>query len=303
MAELKRYRHMVYNSARWDGFALRPGDVVISTPPKCGTTWMQMLCAMLLHDTVQLDRPLSQISPWLDMQTTSREEVFAALQAQTGRRLIKTHTPLDGLALDAAATYVCVARDPRDVAISFDHHMANLDMNAFMAARAAAVGLQDLGELGPPPAPAAEDPAERFWQWADGEPGEFAGPTLTEVLHHAQTFWDHRQDPNVVLFHYADLQRDLPGQVRRLAAALGIDVTEARVTELAAAATFGAMKARADVLVPDVEHAIWISNSEFFHRGHSGQWREVLDEAGQRRYQERVSTLIAPDLDGWVHSG
>lgn len=303
MTELKRYRNLVYDSARWDGFALRLGDVVVSTPPKCGTTWMQMLCAILLHDMVELDRPLSQISPWLDMQTTSRDEVVAALQAQTHRRLIKTHTPLDGLPLDAAVTYVCVARDPRDVAISWDHHWANLDQDAVMAARATAVGLEDLAELGPPPAPAAADPVERFWQWADGEPGLSAGPTLMEVLQHVQTFWDHRQDPNVVLFHYADLLGDLPGQVRRLAGALGVDVTEDRVAEVAAAATFAAMKARADVLVPDVDHAIWVSNSDFFHRGHSGQWRGMLDEAGQRRYQDRVSALVAPDLATWVHRG
>src|SRR5262249_53311575 len=41
-----RYRSMVEDSARWDGFALRPGDIVIGTPPKCGSAWMQMICRM-----------------------------------------------------------------------------------------------------------------------------------------------------------------------------------------------------------------------------------------------------------------
>ena len=45
-----RYRSIVSDSGRWDGFAFRPGDVVISTPPKCGTTWTQMLCALLIFD-------------------------------------------------------------------------------------------------------------------------------------------------------------------------------------------------------------------------------------------------------------
>ena len=71
MSELTRYRHPVYDSARWEGFPFRERDIVISTPPKCGTTWMQTLCAMLVLDTVEFDRPLAEISPWLDMQSTS----------------------------------------------------------------------------------------------------------------------------------------------------------------------------------------------------------------------------------------
>jgi hypothetical protein len=96
MSGLKRYRSFVADSARWKGFAFRPGDIAISTPPKCGTTWTQMLCALLAFDTADLPRPLAEISPWLDMQTRSLDSVVADLQAQTHRRFIKTHTPLDG---------------------------------------------------------------------------------------------------------------------------------------------------------------------------------------------------------------
>src|SRR5947209_5478250 len=103
-----RYRSVVQDSARWDGFAFRPGDIVISTPPKCGTTWMQMLCALLIFQKPVLDTPLAELSPWLDMLTLPRDEVVALLDAQRHRRFIKTHTPLDGLPVDERVTYVCV---------------------------------------------------------------------------------------------------------------------------------------------------------------------------------------------------
>jgi hypothetical protein len=180
--ELKRYRNLVYDNARWARFQFRDGDIVISTPPKCGTTWMQTLCAMLVLNAVEFDRPLTQISPWLDVQINPLAAVLHDLEAQEHRRLIKTHTPLDGLPSDERATYVCVGRDPRDVALSFEHHLANLDMEAFMAARAAAVGLADLAELGPPPPSPSPDPAERFWAWAYATAGSAKGPTLSEVL-------------------------------------------------------------------------------------------------------------------------
>src|SRR5690349_16062238 len=91
------YRTFVRDSTRWDGFPLRADDIVISTPAKCGTTWMQMICALLVFQSAELPAPLSTISPWLDMLTRPRDDVFADLAAQTHRRFIKTHLPLDGL--------------------------------------------------------------------------------------------------------------------------------------------------------------------------------------------------------------
>ena len=58
-----RYRSIVADSGRWDGFAFRSGDIVISTPPKCGTTWTQMLCALLVFDGPAFPAPLEQMSP------------------------------------------------------------------------------------------------------------------------------------------------------------------------------------------------------------------------------------------------
>jgi len=300
---LRRYRNVVYDNARWSGFRFRDGDIVISTPPKCGTTWMQMLCAMLVFDAVEFDRPLTQISPWLDMQINELAGVIHLLEAQEHRRLIKTHTPLDGLPFDERTTYLCVGRDPRDVALSFEHHMANLDMDAVMAARAAAVGLADLEELGPPPSPPAADPVERFWAWAYAEPGAAMGPTLSDILNHLRTFWDRREEANIALFHYSDLLADLAAQIRRLGDALGTEVTDDRLEEFCAAATFERMKQRADDVVPEVGNRIWRSNREFFHRGRDGQWRELLDMEGLRRYEDRVAELVSPDLAAWAHSG
>ena len=301
MVEPKRYRNVVADSARWTGFRYRAGDIVICTPPKSGTTWMQMLCAMLVHDTAEFDRPLSQISPWLDMQTAPVDAVLADLEAQEHRRIIKTHTPLDGIPLDPRATYVCVARDPRDVAISMEHHMSNIDLDAFMAVRASTVGLGDLAEIGRPTSPST-DPLERFWAWADGA-ADSPALTLASVLGLLQTVWDRRSGPNVTLFHYSRLLADLPAELRRLADALGIGTTDGRLAEFAGAATFDAMKSRADDLAPGREKGLWRDHREFFHRGRNGQWRDLLDDAGLRRYEQRVAQLVAPDLAAWAHEG
>src|SRR6266487_4727030 len=104
-----RYRSHEEDSERWVGFPFREGDVVISTRSKSGTTWVQMICALLVFQTPDLPAPLTELSPWLDWLITPRDEVFDRLAAQEHRRVIKTHTPLDGIPLDSRATYIVVA--------------------------------------------------------------------------------------------------------------------------------------------------------------------------------------------------
>lgn len=303
MGERKRYQSFIADNARWDGFELRDGDVIISTPSKCGTTWTQMLCALLILDTDEFDRPLTELSPWLDMQLRPRDVVWELLAAQQHRRFIKTHTPLDGLPADDRVTYVCVGRDPRDAWLSWQHHVANMDFEIVLAERAAAVGLDDLEELGPPPQPPPDDPVEAFWLWAGPEAGEIHDATLAGMLAQFRAAWDLQHDDNVVLLHYSDLCADLPAEMRRLADALAIEVTDERIAELAASAHFDRMRARATDLAPVVTQKIWRDDSAFFRHGGGGQWRELLDEADLERYAAIVADLVPADLAAWSHTG
>ena len=99
------YRGVMVDSERWERFEHRPGDIVISTPPESGTTWTQMLCALMLFDGPTFPAKLDAISPWLDMRIRSEDEVFGMSHGQTHRRFIKTHIPLDGLPLRDDAHY------------------------------------------------------------------------------------------------------------------------------------------------------------------------------------------------------
>lgn len=299
---MRRYRWFISDNARWEGFVHRDDDIVVSTPPKCGTTWTQALCVMLVLGTTELPAPLSELSPWLDMQTTNPDTITARLDAQRHRRVIKTHTPLDGLPRTDGVTYIGVGRDPRDASQSWEHHLANTDLANMVNARAAAVGLDDLAEL-PPPEALPEDPRERFWQWAETDDPGVRGVSLAATLHHLQTFWDQRDDPSIVLFHYRDLSVDLRAEVQRLAGALGIDASDELVDAIAAATTFDAMRADAERFVPDAANHIWHSDTAFFHRGSSGQWRDLLDADDLARYEKRVSALVEPDLARWAHHG
>ena len=303
MAIVRRYEGTFYDSDRWAGFELRPGDIIISAPPKCGTTWTQMICALLILQEPQLPLPLDRLSPWIDMVTRARREVVADLQAQTHRRFIKTHTPLDGIPHDPDVTYICVGRDPRDVALSIDRHIDNMDIAVFLRSREQAAALDDI-ELGPlqRQTPRPEGELARFWQWVDDEtPSTRIGSSLRRTLEHLQTFREAADELDVIHLHYDDLKADLAGQMRQLATRLGIEVDEHRWPGLVHAATFESMRSTADTLVPGHSAEHWVDPAEFFSRGTSGQWRDLLDDAALARYAARVRSLASDDLIAWVH--
>jgi len=304
-APLVQYRNLFYDSTRWEGFRFRPDDIVISTPPKSGTTWVQRICALLILQTPHLAKPLTSHSPWVDILTQPISEVFGELEAQTHRRFIKTHTPFDGLPFDERVTYLCVRRDPRDVALSYFAHMANTDFQSVLVRRDAVVGNDDIADLieeGPPVLPGTD--RERFWLWADDPtPATAAACTLVATLHHLASFWRERHRPNVVMLHYADLKADLEGEMRRLAVRLGIDIPEERWPDLVKAATFDEMKRDAHNTAPGVTEELWQDNSRFFRSGALGEWATIFEAGDEERYRARVRELADDDLAAWVHEG
>jgi len=177
------------DSARWEGFAFRPGDIVISTRSKSGTTWMQMICALLIFQTPELPAPLGKLSPWLDWLITPRDQVFAQLEAQSHRRFIKTHTPLDGIPLDPRATYVVVGRHPLDLAVSLYHQGDDINREL-------------VRELTGQPAPEGERPPRpglHDWlvSWVESEDRpEEQLDSLAGVIWHLSDAWARRTSPH-----------------------------------------------------------------------------------------------------------
>ena len=303
MAEPRRYRNLIMDSQRWEGFQFRDDDIVISTASKCGTTWMQMQCALLLFQDPALPAPLTRLSPWVDIQTETRESVMSVLEAQTHRRFIKTHTPLDGIPWDDRVTYITVGRDPRDVALSWDNHMGNLNIEKVLNQRIEVAGADDLEELLTPEMLAPpEDPIVRFWTWIEN--GSIDDPDISglpSLINHLHTFWVKRDLPNVALFRYEDMKADLDASMRRLASLLGVEVDEAKWPTLVEAATFDKMRDRASDLAPQVTHEFWQDDARFFHVGGSGQWRAFFDDAAQERYDKRLDEIADRELVAWLN--
>lgn len=291
-----RYLTDMEDGRRWLDFPMRAGDIVISTRSKHGTTWMQMICALLSLRTSELPAPLPELSPWLEWLVLREEDVFADLAAQRHRRFIKTHLPLDGLPLDDRAHYIVVARHPLDAAVSLYHHGANLDRQKIRELIERASGT-DYDR------PASDRPPVDRWlaDWVDWEgQGREELDSLPGVFWHLSDAWERRHEANVVLVHYADLLADLPGEMSRLAERLGFSIEEDEIRRLSKAATFDAMRLRGDSLAPAPD-GVFRDRRRFFRQGGTGAGRAVADAETLALYERRAADLAPPDLLAWLH--
>lgn len=118
---------------------------------------------------------------------------------------------------------------------------------------------------------------------------------------HARTFWELRHRPNVHLFHYSDMRRDLAGQMRRVADILDIALP-ADFDRFVEAATFDRMKAAADRTAPDAEFGTWKSNADFFRSADDRTWDFMTDD-DLARFDTRLDELAGPDLAAFLCNG
>ncbi|MBL4584606.1 MAG: sulfotransferase domain-containing protein, partial [Pseudomonadales bacterium] len=227
------------------------------------------------------------------------DDVLEKLSAQTHRRFIKTHTPLDGLPYFDDVTYLCVGRDPRDAFISMQPHLKNMNPKSFVTMMGNAtheVVLPDMSE---------DDLGVRFQRWmsASGKPGERDDAGTPSVMNFVSTFWQYRHLSNINFIHYNDLKTDLPKEMQRIANILNIEVPQEKWPELVAAATFENMKSKADNIAPDAEKNLWNNNSSFFNSGKSEQWRGLLSEEDIAVYHQQLKEHATPELAHWLEFG
>lgn len=246
---------------------------------------MQQICLSMIHGSPRLAAPLGELSPWVDWLGEPEEVLIIRINYQPGRRVLKTHTPLDGVVLDPRARYVVMVRDPLDMAVSLYHQGDNLDRERI----AELTGRH-------PSAPANRLPLAEWlvdWIRAEGDPME-SMDSLAGVVHHAADAWERRDDQCVLVVRYEELVTDLEGRMGWLADRLEIGVEPLVWSALVDGASFKSMRTAAADRAPDLR-GVLKEPAKFFRRGGPGAGREVLDDAGVAAYERRVRDLVAAE--------
>jgi aryl sulfotransferase len=275
------------DSRRWSRIERRPDDIVISTPPKSGTTWMQgIVTALLWPEGDAPDAPAS-LSPWVDFRLPPIDELVARLDAQDHRRFLKTHTSADGFPVDTDGKTIVVYRDGRDALMSWSNHRATTrpELVELLNQLAADDGVEPLPPIW------TGDMDQLFDEWVrDCSP-----------IEHLDGWWPLRHEPFVLFVHYNDLSADLPGEMRRIADFLELDVADAHWNGAVGRCRIDAM--RTEAAGAGLHDLGFVGGaSSFFHQGTNGRWVGTLTDAQLARCDALVAELPV-DAARWLEHG
>ena len=285
----RRNRYTVLDdSTRWERLTLRGDDVVISTPAKSGTTWMQGIVTALLWPAGTPPAPPFELIPWLDVRRSDLDTVIEQLDSSEHRRAIKTHSPADTIPLYDTVRYLAVLRHPLDAYASWTNHRRGMRAEIVEASNAMAAG------DGVAPWPAVWDGLadSLIPEWLETfSPGE-----------QLASWWPLRDRDNVLLVHYQDLTTDLDGEMRRIAGFLGVEVAEDLWPQAVDRCRFDSMKASHQA--SDHLQLVFDGGADrFFSTGRSGRWHAELTEDQATQVLDAIAADVDPDAFEWLMEG
>jgi aryl sulfotransferase len=232
------------------------------------------------------------MSPWLDLRVPPKAEKLPRVEAQTHRRFLKTHLPVDALRFSPQAKYLYIGRDGRDVVWSMYNHHVNANSTWYAA-------LNDTpGRVGPPIEKPPADVRQYWRDWMDRD-----GHPFWPFWDNVRSWWAIRDLPNVPL---RALRQPQARHGRRDAADRRVSrhpARSARWDAIVEYCSFDWMKRHATKSVP-AGGAFWDAGAEvFINKGVNGRWRDVLTAEESAEYERRAVDELGPECARWLATG
>ena len=289
--KLREFQNHHFDSTIWNDIEFRDDDIVISTYAKAGTTWVQQIVAQLLFNGAE-GVEVADMSPWVDLRVPPKAVKIPMIESQTHRRFLKTHLPVDALVFSEKAKYVYIGRDGRDVLWSMYNHHSKANDAWYEA-------LNDTpGRVGPPIERPSSSIAQYYHDWLDND-----GYPWWPFWENIQSWWAIRDLPNVYLLHYENLKRDMPAEIRRLAAFIETPIDESQWDSVLRHCSFDYMKEHGEKSVP-LGGAFWNGGAKsFINKGTNGRWRDVLTSEESSKYERRALVELDRECAHWLATG
>jgi peroxiredoxin len=241
-----------------EAFVPWPDDIFIVTYPRSGTTWMQMILYQLTTGGTMDFPHITTVCPWFERSLKDG----TAYDALSAPRVFKSHLSYRKIP-KGPCRYLYVARDGKDVAVSYYH---------FYTTHMGFKGTFD----------------DFFPRFLRGE------VHYGSWFRHVRGWWQHRNDPNVLLLRYEDLAADLPGRLRRIAAFCGLEVAPERWPGILERCSFAFMKQHESQFDPltAMLYERGFQPHSHLRQGQAGAWGGQLSPRQARRFDRAFSKRL-----------
>lgn len=243
-------------------FQTRPDDVFVVSYPKSGTTWVKEIVWQIYNNgEISSENSLYRV-PFLEM-ATDKNLSRSDLKTMGSPRLMMTHLPYSVIPkssdVNTQCKYIYVARNPKDVAVSYFHFVDGLKAH------------DGAGYNGP-------------WEFfvklfMEGEAG------WCSWNNHVLDWWQHKDNPNVLFLKYEDLQKDLPSHVQRIAKFLSKPLSDELIGRIAEQCTFKGMTKN---LASHEFLGEGDSVVRFLRKGVVGDWKNYFTPEMNEQFDEKM---------------
>lgn len=236
----------------------RRDDVYISSYPRSGTTWTQLMVHLVRGGDLSFGH-ISDAVPWFERPLALGRATAATFADRRGPRSFKSHLPLAWL--PRGARYVYVERDGRDVLVSYYHfyrsHLAGTD--------------------------SFEQFFERFMR------GELQ---YGSWFRHVAEYRRAAARKDVLLLRYEEIQSDPERAVRRIAAFLAVALSSSRLDQIVHLASFESMKQHEHKFDhAAAEPASAVAPGAFVREGRVGSHCEILSPMQCTRFERAACAM------------
>jgi len=253
-------------------FQARSTDVLITTPPKAGTTWMQQILHQLRTGGDVSFSSIDEVVPWLERSRTGKswQQVIDFYETLPEPRLFKTHCTAEQTPGIGTANIILTSRDPRDCCVSFYHHLLNMTDEARMHA-----------SITQPKS--FEEYIER---WLD-----------TAVWYrNVKSWWPYYNHEKVLWLRYQDMKSDLATSIDRIVEFLGWDVSPEQKEMAINYSSFEWMKQHDEKFSSQGDSGKPLFKSgQFIRQGKVGKYKERMTQEQELRILDKAREMLEPE--------
>ncbi|XP_019861933.1 PREDICTED: sulfotransferase 1C4-like [Amphimedon queenslandica] len=240
------------------------GDLYVVSYPKSGTTWTQQIVSLIQRGG-EKDTHITADIPWLELK--GKDFVLALSSPRT----LKSHLPYHMMPgrdpANSIAKYIYIARNPKDVAVSYYYHAKRFTHFDFTGDWNCFFEFFMKGEV-------------PFGLWFD----------------HVLEWWKYKDAENILFLMYEDLKKDLSGSVKAIAQFMGYSLDDAMIEKITRQCTFDSMKDNPLATYDSLPEApeVTVSNSTpFIRKGVIGDWKNHFSDEQSARFDAEYTKRLS----------